>query len=294
MYLTPHAKSSQRSSTRKQKLEQYLKSHNAPPASQTAPPTRLASTFMSVRSKLSFQGASQRMLTNDIGRIILYFIISTIATVVIFFAHYILSIQTIEITSVGNPKIVVKDANKFIGRSMIFTSDDEMSKLLLAANPLFSSIQVTRKYPQTILLEVSESAPSAALYINDSLYILLTSEGKIVKSVFTQPERIPVITYYQKLVTSDYELGAIIGYSEIRFATQKSLAFLRSGIHDITINIHDSTYIDVMRGGTHLLFSAKSDMQKQLGFLPDILRLLMRGTQEYTKIDFRFDKVIVE
>ena len=294
MYLTPHAKSSQRSSTRKQKLEQYLKSHNTSPPPKAASHPRFVAICTAIKSRLSFQGAKERMLTSDIGRIILYFVISTITTIIIFFAHYILSIQTIEITSVGNPKIVVKDANKFIGRSMIFTSDDEMSKLLLAANPLFSSIQVTRKYPQTILLEVSESAPSAALYINDSLYILLTSEGKIVKSVFTQPERIPVITYYQKLVTSDYELGAIIGYSEIRFATQISFAFLRSGIHDITINIHDSTYIDVMRGGTHLLFSAKSDMQKQLGFLPDILRLLMRGTQEYTKIDFRFDKVIVE
>ncbi|MEI7652976.1 MAG: hypothetical protein WCJ70_01700 [bacterium] len=247
-----------------------------------------------MRSKLSFQGASERMLTNDIGRIILYFIISTIATVVIFFANYILSVQTVEITSVGNPQIVVKDANKLIGRSMILTSDEEISKLLLAANPLFSSIQITRKYPQTILLEISESAPSAALYINDTLYILLTSEGKIVKSVFTRPEKLPVITYYQKLVTSDYELGTTIGYSEIRFATQISFAFLKSGIHDITIKIQDSAYIDVIRGGTHLLFSAKSDMQKQLGFLPDILKLLLRGTQEYSKIDFRFDKVIVE
>lgn len=224
----------------------------------------------------------------------MYTILSMLVTVFIFFINFILSIQTVEITSVGNPHIVVKDANKLIGRSMIFMSDEEISKLLLTSNPLFSSIHVTRKYPQTILLEISESAPAAALHINDSLYVLLTSEGKIVKSVFMQPEKIPVITYYQKLVSSDYELGTTIGYSEIQFATRISFEFLRSGIHDISIKIHDSAYIDVTRGDTHMLFSAKSDMQKQLNFLPDILKLISRGTQEYVKVDFRFDRVVIE
>ena len=294
MYLKPHTKSSQRSSTRKLKLDQYLKSQNVPLAPKTASPSRFAFIYSTLKSSFSLQGARERMLTNNIGRIILYFVISTIVTIVIFFTNFILSIQTVEIISVGNPNIVVKDANRLIGKSMIFTSDAEISKSLLAANPLFSSIHVTRKYPQTIFLDVSESAPAAALYINDSLYILLTNEGKIVKSVYAQPEKIPVIKYYQKMVSSDYELGATIGYSEIRFAAQISFAFLRSGIHDISILINDSAYIDVVRGNTHLLFSAKSDMQKQLGFLPDILKLISRGTQEYAKIDFRFDKVVVE
>ncbi len=234
------------------------------------------------------------MLSTTIGRIILYFVVSTILTVVIFFANFILSIQTVEITSVGNPKIVVQDASWLIGRSILTTSDKSISDRILTANPQFSSVRVTRRYPQTVLLDISEATPVAALYVNDTLYILLTSEGKIVKSIFTKPEKVPVITYYQKLVTTDYELGSLIGYSEIRFATQISLVFLKSNMHDISITISDSAYIEVIRGNTQMLFSAKSDTQKQLGFLPDILRLLQRGTQEYSKIDFRFDKVIVE
>lgn len=293
MYLTPHAKSSPRSSTRKQRLDQYLKSQTSVPTKNIVS-SKFATALARLKSIWRFPNASRGMLSTTIGRIILYFVVSTILTVVIFFANLILSIQTVEITSVGNPKIVVQDASWLIGRSILTTSDKSISDHILTANPQFSSVRVTRRYPQTVLLDISEATPVAALYVNDTLYILLTSEGKIVKSIFTKPEKIPVITYYQKLVTTDYELGSLIGYSEIRFATQISHAFLKSNMHDISINISDSAYIEVIRGNTQMLFSAKSDTQKQLGFLPDILKLLQRGTQEYSKIDFRFDKVIVE
>lgn len=212
----------------------------------------------------------------------------------LFFGYSFFTIQRIIILKDASNAFPLKDTNQLIGQSMLLQSTQSIEDILKKSNPDISSISATKVFPQTLKINVHPARPVLSIYINDFQYILLDSDGKVVKIVFEPVSNLPILTYYQKLVSTDYEIGSRIAYSDIRASAQIATVLLKYGNVDFTIQIDDTARIDVKWKETHLILSNKSDIARQITALDEFMRVLTRTTEQYKKVDFRFDRVITE
>jgi cell division septal protein FtsQ len=212
----------------------------------------------------------------------------------IFFGYSFFTIQKIIVIKDTSTDLPLKNTNQLIGQSMILQSVQSMQEDLKKSNPDISSISVSKVFPQTLTIRVHPARTVLSVYVSDSQYILLDSEAKVVKIVFEPVPDLPILTYYQKLVSTDYEIGSRIAYSDIRASAQIATVLLKYGNTDFAIQIDDTARIDVKWKETHLILSNKSDIVRQIAALDEFMRVLTRTTEQYKKVDFRFDRVITE
>jgi cell division septal protein FtsQ len=129
---------------------------------------------------------------------------------------------------------------------------------LKKSNPDISSISATKVFPQTLKINVHPARPVLSIYINDFQYILLDSDGKVVKIVFEPVSNLPILTYYQKLVSTDYEIGSRIAYSDIRASAQIATVLLKYGNADFSIQIDDTARFGLKESGTRMNAAVKA------------------------------------
>lgn len=212
----------------------------------------------------------------------------------IFFGYSFFTIQKIIVIKDTPGDFPLKNTNQLIGQSMILQSEQSMQDILKKSNPDTALITVTKVFPQTLKINAHPARSVLSIYINDSQYILLDSDAKVVKIVFEPVSELPILTYYQKLVSTDYEIGSRIAYSDIRASAQIATVLSHYGYTGFTIQIDDTARIDVNWKDTHLILSNKSDIVRQIASLDEFMRVLTRTTEQYKKVDFRFDRVITE
>lgn len=228
------------------------------------------------------------------GKVPLYIVVSTIISMMIFFGYSFFTIQKIIVIKDTPGDFPLKNTNQLIGQSMIWQSTQSIQDTLKKSNPDAALITVTKVFPQTLEINVHLARAVLSIYISDSQYVLLDSDAKVVKIVFEPVTELPILTYYQKLVSTDYEIGSRIAYSDIRASAQIATVLSRYGYTNFTIQIDDTARIDINWKETHLILSNKSDIARQIASLDEFMRVLTRTTEQYKKVDFRFDRVITE
>ncbi|MEI6326534.1 MAG: hypothetical protein WCO78_00255 [Candidatus Roizmanbacteria bacterium] len=288
MFQTRRMPSSRPLSSRQRKLSEYLQSNQSSKKFHIPNPFTFFSHI--------FTSASARILgifsTN--GRIVLYILLSIIVSIILFFGYSFFTIQKIYVTNDVTSQVHLNNTDKFIGKSIIFSSDQAIQDALLKNNPEISLITVKRTFPQSLYINVHLAHPVLSIKVNDLQYILLDADGKVVKIVFEPIADLPTLTYYQKLVSTDYEIGTHMSYSDIRASAQIASVLARYGYADYSIQIDDTARIDVNWKGVHLILSNKSDISRQINSMDEFMRVLTRSTEKYKKVDFRFDRAITE
>jgi len=275
-------------SSRQRKLSEYLQSSKSQQKSKILNPF----AFLKLAAS-SISGLPSRILSVT-GKVPLYIVVSTIISMMIFFGYSFFTIQKIIVIKDTPGDFPLKNTNQLIGQSMIWQSTQSIQDTLKKSNPDAALITVTKVFPQTLEINVHLARAVLSIYISDSQYILLDSDAKVVKIVFEPVTELPILTYYQKLVSTDYEIGSRIAYSDIRASAQIATVLSRYGYTNFTIQIDDTARIDINWKETHLILSNKSDIARQIASLDEFMRVLTRTTEQYKKVDFRFDRVITE
>ena len=92
------------------------------------------------------------------------------------------------------------------GHNLIYNPGKQEIKDYLEANPYIKQADVTRKFPSTLVITVSEREQACAFRYDDD-YLIMDDEGILLKKTRTEP----MITMIEGFVVSKIKLGETIG-----------------------------------------------------------------------------------
>jgi len=112
------------------------------------------------------------------------------------------------------------------GRNLIFDPGKKEIEEALAGNPYFKSVEVKRKLPSTLIIEVEERAQIAAVIFGDG-YIVIDDEGVVLRRAEVDPR----LTLLTGLTVSKMNVGEALEAeeSETLSMTLRMLTTMRDG-----------------------------------------------------------------
>ena len=117
----------------------------------------------------------------------------------------------------GIPKeVVLYGLENIKNASLITLSPHEVGERMKRSNPFISRIQVTKKYPQILILTIATAEP-LAYFESDSGFFVLSQEGRVLSKLKEVPSsfNLPVIHYFEKLHFVSYQPGDLLNYKDI-------------------------------------------------------------------------------
>lgn len=171
--------------------------------------------------------------------------------------------------------------------------EQEIAEFIQTRNSYVKQVEVTKTYPDSLLLKIDYYTPLAVLQVPDG-YFLLGEEAVILEKNRNQlsPD-LPFITYYQNIPFANYQAGQHLNFKDI----QDSLFYLKAltgmkikinsidikGFHVLGLNTSDAEY----------LFSAEKNREQQVYQLETTIREFMISGEKIKSLDVRFDKPVL-
>jgi len=159
------------------------------------------------------------------------------------------------------------------------------------------SVKVTKSYPRTIQVTVTERVPIALLLAKDASllakestsYYFVDAEGFVLGPADKTTTNLPIISYGQKVYVGKFlEENAISYYFELLHALDEN-SILVSIISAFPKYVQFYT-----RDSVEALFTVAQSPKSQAKILARMLESFKTEGKKPRKIDLRFDKVIVE
>ena len=159
------------------------------------------------------------------------------------------------------------------------------------------SVKVTKSYPRTIQVTVTERVPIALLLAKDASllakestsYYFVDAEGFVLGPADKTTTNLPIISYGQKVYVGKFlEENAISYYFELLHALDENSILVS------TISAFPK-YVQFYTGDSvEALFTVAQSPKSQAKILARMLESFKTEGKKPRKIDLRFDKVIVE
>lgn len=151
------------------------------------------------------------------------------------------------------------------------------------------SFTISRQLPASISVEVTERTPLALIHNGtDPNYYLIDDQGYVLGSVDRNETNFPLIDYEGPIKIDEY-------INEDLVPTYLSLV---SAIDKNKLNVNSMSfypkYARLYLDGIQLLISNDKDKEKYLYIVYSLLKQLASENKKVTKIDLRYDKLIVE
>lgn len=210
---------------------------------------------------------------------------------------------------VGKEVVYDHVEREVIARSLWSVHPQQLEQKIVTSATVFKSVDVSRKLPDTILMQIKERTPVAQLIVDRQAtitepaqsitqdYYLLDSEGIVFTTV---PRMVPLPRFsYQSWVESyenssiqdaklpDGVLDSVVETIEY-ISDQRLLAIEMYNMQD-DYTLELITTDDVM-----IIISFDKSIQEQLEDAEAILKQLAASDKKVKKIDARFDKMFVE
>ena len=159
------------------------------------------------------------------------------------------------------------------------------------------SVKVTKSYPRTIKVTVTERVPIALLLTKDALllakestsYYFVDAEGFVLGPADKTTTNLPIISYGQKVYVGKFlEENAISYYFELLHALDENSILVS------TISAFPKYVQFYTRDSVEALFTVAQSPKSQAKILARMLESFKTEGKKTKKIDLRFDKVIVE
>lgn len=212
---------------------------------------------------------------------------------ILFFGFYFLdkflSIKNIVITGTTNKIIGLEELKNL---NTFFLNTEESADNIVRKNPAIKSIVIEKKLPNTLIVKVIENKLLASLIVSNG-YFYLSEEGRIIFKAKSNLEKIPTITFYQKLNFQQHNAGDHITYKDIQYGLFfiKSLTDLGFKVESLEINGVNMLLFNLK--DKKIIFSSDKDKELQLYLLDEIVRQFKIEGKNYKEIDLRYDKPIV-
>ena len=226
-------------------------------------------------------------------RSIIYFVIIfifTLAALLLIEKYY----KITEIEVKNNTKgIQIAGIPVFKNKSIIFTSEENISNAIVQSNAIIKNVQVTKVFPNKVILRLELYNPVVYLKAYEGYY-LLSEEGVILSKYASQEnKRIPIILYYQNFPFADHQAGTKLGAKDI----EDSIFFLQLlksfKISIISIDIAGFHMLGLYSDNKKYIFTAEKDRKIQQYNLEQAIERFKIDGKDYKSIDVRFDKPVI-
>jgi len=193
------------------------------------------------------------------------------------------SIDRIEVD--GDGVSIELDKEK-LGNNLLLVPADRLTKDLLSAYPLLSSVRFEKRLPGTLGIHLTKRQPFVLIVTDRGMYVL-DKEGVVLDNAASK-DGYPVFRF---------DVGSLsIGSRVVDTRVSSSLAFLNAMPDASVISLvreKDSASILAIMGNTNIVFPQTGDVRVKADTLQTIIEgFRIRGTLPAV-IDLRFDKPIV-
>jgi len=178
-------------------------------------------------------------------------------------------------------------------RSLLFLHTDEVVKDLSQKNPLYENISVTKKYPNTLQISGKKRTQIYQLHFSQGV-ILIDPKGIIIGRRSEASSLFPQIYYYQEIDVTRLSPGQLLPISEVIDAMVSIDRFRKLGIIVERVDIQSIGVLVLRVGQFDVFFSTQKNIGQQLqDFETVYLQFKLQGSN-FSRLDFRFDKPVVE
>jgi cell division septal protein FtsQ len=178
----------------------------------------------------------------------------------------------------------------FLNNHVAKVDTKEISKLLMENFQGAKLIEIDRKLPDQIIVNVYERVP-LALVTNKSTpnFYLVDEDGYVLGIVDQDKTNLPQITYDGELKVGyfiDREL--VFVYLELLHAIE------RNNIKASTVSVGEKHITFYVNSEIEVLLGKAKDIAASVKIVDELVRQLALEGKEVRKIDLRYDKVVVE
>jgi len=210
----------------------------------------------------------------------------------IFLLNCLFSIKKIAVSSdEKNIKLIGLESLKNL--NLIFFDPKTAEIDIVQKNPSIKTVNITKKYPDKIIIDIEKDQPIAVLRA-DQGFFFLSAEGKIIFKKKDNDTRLPLINYYQNFYYYQYQAGEKIDYDEVL----ASVDFLKRtdslGLKVDTVDISGVHMVAFNLGDKKILFSLEKDRRVQDFQLETIIKQFKIEGKEFFSLDLRFDKPVIK
>lgn len=152
------------------------------------------------------------------------------------------------------------------------------------------SVTVKKKLPNKLTIVVSERVPLAVV-TNETKedYFIVDEEGYVLGIVDPSTTNLPQITY-----SGDLRVGKFIDPLLIPLYLDLLNSLDTVQLKASTVSINDNSIDFFLKGNIAVLIGKNKNMNKSVKIISELLKQLKLEGKNVTKIDLRYDKVIVE
>lgn len=205
-----------------------------------------------------------------------------------FLVYKTLSVTTIELH--GAQTLIGLD--QFTMKPLFLINSNDASQDLLSRNPSFERIEISRQYPNRLIITATKSKMVGALKVSSGFYEI-SSTGKVLSKVRTKEGKLPLILLQQLLPYESYSVGQIMSNREVVFSAYLLGQFTQNNIPIETVEMQGFDVVLCKGAGHTYVFSASKDKVAQFSDFAVIYRQFFVEGKKYSKIDVRFDKPVI-
>ena len=215
-----------------------------------------------------------------------------LVAVVCIYIRNTLSVKEIVITS-SHKKESVRGLESYYFEFLPFVSDEELQRNLVSANPIIAKVQVSKIYPNKLLLNIQTVKPVVATKVVDE-YVLLSVNGRILQKVKVKPAGLTELIYYQKLFEEQMKIGELLGFKDLQIAIRFVDILSSFGYKVKRVDINSFYMIRLeLEDSKEILVTTEKDIQKQEYQIGTILRQFKVDGTSFKRIDVRYDKPVM-
>lgn len=206
-----------------------------------------------------------------------------------------LKINTISI--VGKEKDdVIRGIEILKGRNIFLLQKEETENILVAQNPAFRSVYITKSFPNSLKIDISYHTPLTYLDVKEG-YMLLSSTGRVLEKIRDDDEidsSYPIMTYYQSFPYVLYQAGDYIDMEDIRATLHVLQQSKRIGLKIQEVDIQSFYMIALEGEGITIYFSAEKKKERVSEEMKKIIKQLTLDGTQFRALNLRFDRPVIE
>ena len=192
-------------------------------------------------------------------------------------------------TNINDLRVVVESSS--LGKNLLTFNSAGLETSLNKTFLSLSRASVSKKFPNTLVVEVTERAPFSYLTLSQtSKLYLIDREGFVLGEMTSIDSRYPLIRYSGE----EPKVGSFLasGSASVYVSLLDLLAQNLIEVQDATLE--SSVVLVTLRSGTVVLFSTGSDLAASVDLLKQVLKKYSVENVILKRIDLRYDNVVVQ
>ena len=206
-----------------------------------------------------------------------------------FFADYY-KVRKIILPSQNNVKV---QTDWLLNQNLLLINNSSVKNRLEQRQPLLENIQITKQYPQTLVVNFEQAVPIMQIN-NNGLFLLISRNGRVIKQLTDPlPELITVI-FYQKIRSFESSPGTELTNSDLVYISKLIKISKNYPIEILDIEVKRPQEITVTtKDGIQILLNSKKKIAKNWRIVHNIRKSLKIKGQQPKTINLLFDKPFI-